>query len=160
MIYLELQEIGFFDVFRGVILPLALVFLAELAYRDMMMEISKSSVPEMQDDLEGADTFKLMLEEIVLMSSKSVLLLLLACSFMAVDKATSMYLWSSSFFVFYLANILESLYSQQRLYMVNSDIKTTLCFTGFGNPAEEVTLNWFVHISLFMHVVDRGDQTF
>ena len=101
-----------------------------------------------------------MLKEIVLKSSKAVLLLLLACTFMAVDKATSMYLWSSSFFVFYLANILESLYAQQRLYMINSDVKSTLCFTGFGNPAEEVTLNWFVHTSLFMHVVDRGDQTF
>lgn len=101
-----------------------------------------------------------MLKEIVLKSSKTVLLLLLACTFMAMDKATSMYLWSSSFFVFYLANILESLYAQERLYMINSDVKSHLCFTGFGNPAEEVTLNWFVHISLFMHVVDRGIKTF
>ena len=52
-----------------------------------------------------------MLKEIVLKSSKAVLLLLLACRFMAMDKATSMYLWSSSFFVFYLSNILESLYA-------------------------------------------------
>ena len=47
MIYLEQQEIGFFEVFRGVILPLALVFLAEIAYRDLMMEFSISSVPEL-----------------------------------------------------------------------------------------------------------------
>lgn len=79
---------------------------------------------------------------------------------MCMDKASSMYLWSTSFFVYYLANVLESLYAQQRLYMITGDVKTTLCFTGFGNPSEEVMTNWFVHTTLFMHAVDRNEYEF
>jgi len=44
--------------------------------------------------------------------------------------------------------------------MLTSDVKTTLCYTGFGNPSEEVLMNWFVHVTLFMHVVDRNEQYF
>ena len=39
--------------------------------------------------------------------------------------------------------------------MLTSDVKTTLCYTGFGNPSEEVILNWFVHLSLWLHALDR-----
>ena len=44
--------------------------------------------------------------------------------------------------------------------MITSDVKTTLCFTGFGNPSEETMLNWFVHTSLFLHAVDREEYVF
>lgn len=47
MIYLELQEIGAFDILKGIVLPLLLVFSVEPMYRYMMLEISKDSVPEM-----------------------------------------------------------------------------------------------------------------
>ena len=98
---------------------------------------------------------KELLETVVVLGSVKALLLVLTCSFMCMDKASSMYLWSASFFVYYLANILESLYAQQRLYMITSEVKTSLCFTGFGNPSDETTLNWFLHTSLFMHVSSR-----
>ena len=42
--------------------------------------------------------------------------------------------------------------------MLSSDIKTSLCFTGFGNPSDEVIMNFFVHISLFLHgALDGGN---
>lgn len=92
--------------------------------------------------------------------SLKALLLVLTCSFMVLDKATSMYLWSSTFFVYYLANILESMYAEQRLYMLTSEVKSSLCYTGFGNPSDDVLCNWFIHVTLFMHVVDRNEHEF
>lgn len=156
MIYLELQEIGFFDIFKGVVLPLLLVFGAELIYGTLLLEVSKSSVPEMQEDMEGANSLNGFLEFMVIAGSLGAMLFVLSCSFVLLDKATSMYLWSTSFFIYYLANILESLYAEQRLYMITSDVKTTLCFTGFGNPSDEVMCNWFLHTTLFMHVMDSN----
>jgi len=44
--------------------------------------------------------------------------------------------------------------------MITSEVKTDLCFTGFGNPSDEVTMNFFIHISLFLHGVDREDYEF
>ena len=85
----------------------------------MLLELSKDSVPEMQDDFQGADE---LLKTIVMAGSLEVLLLVLTCTFMLLDKATSMYLWSSSFFVYYFANVLESLYAEHRLYMQTSEI--------------------------------------
>jgi len=41
--------------------------------------------------------------------------------------------------------------------MITSEVKTSLCFTGYGNPSDEVTLNFFVHTSLFLHATDRSD---
>jgi len=93
-------------------LPLLLVFGVELAYRHMMLEISKSSIPEMQDDFEGADGLNALFETVIVMGSLKALLLVLSSSFMLLDKATSMYLWSTSFFIFYLANVLDSLYAE------------------------------------------------
>ena len=42
--------------------------------------------------------------------------------------------------------------------MIASDVQTPLCYSGFGNPSEEVLCNWFVHVTLFMHVLDRNEQ--
>ena len=45
--------------------------------------------------------------------------------------------------------------------MLTSDVKTTLCFTGFGNPSDEVVMNFFVHITLFLHgALDGNDYSF
>lgn len=37
MIYLELEEIGLLEVLKQIIIPLSIVFLAELAYRQAML---------------------------------------------------------------------------------------------------------------------------
>lgn len=111
MIYLELYEVGFFEIFKGIILPLAIVFLLELAYRKMMLEISKSSVPEMQEDFEGADGINDFFEWLVWLGGTKSLCLILTLSFMMMDKASSLYLWSTSITMYYLGNILESLYA-------------------------------------------------
>ena len=112
MIYLELQEVGFFELLRGVIIPLLAVFGFELIYRNMMLSISQSSVPEMQEDFQDADGLNEFLMAVVKLGSIRCVLLILIVSFMLMDKASSMYLWSSSFTVYYMANILESLYAQ------------------------------------------------
>lgn len=44
--------------------------------------------------------------------------------------------------------------------MITSDVKTTLCFTGFGNPADEVLMNFFVHHSLFLHAIRVNENEF
>ena len=44
--------------------------------------------------------------------------------------------------------------------MITSDVKTTLCFTGFGNPADEVVMNFFVHMTLLLHALDVNDEKF
>jgi len=41
--------------------------------------------------------------------------------------------------------------------MITSEVKTSLCFTGFGNPTDEVMTNWFVHLTLFLHAIDRRE---
>jgi hypothetical protein len=154
MIYLELEETDLFKVLKQIVFPLAACFLAELVYRDAMLEFSKDSVPEMQDDFDndGPNQFQ---ETIVWLGSIKVLLVLLTVAFMCMDKASSMYLWSMSILVYYSANILESLYAQQRLYMMTDDVKTTLCYTGFGNPSDEAALNCFIHVSLFLHANNK-----
>ncbi len=44
--------------------------------------------------------------------------------------------------------------------MMTDDVKSTLCYTGFGNPSDEATLNCFIHVTLFLHAVDRDMNTF
>lgn len=44
--------------------------------------------------------------------------------------------------------------------MIESDVKTTLCFTGFGNPSDEVLMNFFVHITLFLHAMEVNESQF
>ena len=44
--------------------------------------------------------------------------------------------------------------------MITSDVKTDICYTGFGNPSDEVTMNFFIHTALFMHGVDRSAHEF
>ena len=43
MIYTEVyeNEIGLFEIFKGIILPLLAVFVFELIYRDVLMDFSK-----------------------------------------------------------------------------------------------------------------------
>lgn len=112
MIYLELSEVGFFEIFKGIILPLLTVFGLEIVYRSTLLEMSKSSVPEMQDDFEDADGVNEFFEWIVWLGGTKALCLLLTLSFMMMDKASSMYLWSTSIAMYFFANILESLYAQ------------------------------------------------
>ena len=99
-------------MFKGVILPLTLVFLLELAYRSILLSISKQSVPELQDDFKEADGFNDFLEVVIALGSTEVQLLLLTIAFMLIDKASSMYLWASSFMMYYIVNILQSLYAE------------------------------------------------
>ena len=47
MIHLELSEVGLQDLFKGVFFPLLLVFGLELLYRDVLVDFSRESVPEM-----------------------------------------------------------------------------------------------------------------
>ena len=93
-------------------MPLLAVFIFEMAYRGMMLNISKDSVPGIQESLKDSDGIIEFFEIIVEMGSVKALCGLLMVAFMVMDKASSMYLWSCSFFMYYLANILESLYSQ------------------------------------------------
>jgi len=106
MIYVDLQEVGLFEVFKGVIAPLLIVFLLELAYRDILMEISKDSVPDLQDNFSDADGPKDFLEVVVVAGSMKALLLIMCVAFVCMDKASAMYLWSSTYCVYFLANIL------------------------------------------------------
>lgn len=75
MIYLDANEVGFFDISKGIVLPLLFVFLIELAYRDMLMEISKESVPEMQENLADSEGFTDFLEVVVIAGSIRALVL-------------------------------------------------------------------------------------
>ena len=99
-------------------------------------------------------------EWLVWLGGTKSLCLILTLSFMMMDKASSLYLWSTSITMYFFGNILESLYAEQRLYMMTSDVKTTLCFTGFGNPSDEVLMNCFVHISLLLHALQVNEKKF
>ena len=110
MIYLDLYEVGPYEVFKGVILPLVAVFGFELIYRSLMLEISKDSVPKMQENLEN-DGFMELFELVIYLGGTRVLCLILVLSFMVMDKASSLYLWSTSFAMYFTANTLESLYA-------------------------------------------------
>lgn len=157
MIYLDLYEVGFFEIFKTIILPLLLVFILEMLYAGALMDISKQSVPTLQENMEGNEDLQQFFEAVISMGSSRALLLILTIAFVAMDKASSLYLWSTTFAIYYVANLMETLYSEQRLYMITSDVKTPLCFTGFGNPSDEVVVNFFVHTTLFLHVADRSD---
>jgi len=106
MIYLDLYEVGFFELFKGIILPLLAVFLCELIYRQALMDISKESVPTFQESMEGKDDLQSFFMTVVYMGSTKVLLLVLTIAFMAMDKASSMYLWSTSFAMYFIANVM------------------------------------------------------
>ena len=111
MIYIDSSETSFIEIFKGIFLPLLAVFMVELAYRDILQDFSESSVPEMQKDLETMDTLKSLLDITIVLGSTKVLCLVLVISFMLMDKASSMYLWSTSISMYFLANILESMYA-------------------------------------------------
>ena len=111
-------------------------------------------MPELQQDFEDDDSTNNFLEWVVFLGQTKTLCLILTLAFMMMDKASSLYIWSTSITMYFFANILESLYAEQRLYMLTSEVKTDLCSTGFGNPSDEVLLNCFVHISFFLHALE------
>ena len=41
---------------------------------------------------------------------------------------------------------------------MTSEVKSPLCFTGFGNPSDEVVMNVFVHTSLFLHAIEVNEK--
>ena len=157
MIYLDLYEVGFFEIFKGIILPLCLVFFFELLYSQALLDISKQTVPEMQEDLEDNEELLAFFEAVVALGSPRALLALITGAFVLMDKASSLYLWSVTLATYFIANSLESLYAEQRLYLLTGEVKTPLCFTGFGNPSDEVALNFFIHTTLFLHAADRDE---
>lgn len=110
--------------------------------------------------MEGSDNIQDFFTLILAMGTTKSLLFLLIVAFVAMDKASSLYVWSTSFAIYFLTNILESFYAEQRLYMLTSEVKTPLCYTGFGNPSDEVSLNFFIHTTLFLHAADRSDFAF
>ncbi len=65
----------------------------------------------MQEDFAQEDGPNQFFETIVWLGTIRVLLVLLTVTFMWMDKASSMYIWSMSLLVYYAANILESLYA-------------------------------------------------
>ena len=79
---------------------------------------------------------------------------------MVMEKAASLYLWTATFAMYHLANVLESMYAQQRLYMMTSDVKSDLCFNGFGNPSDETAMNWFVHTTLYLLCLQKLTEKF
>lgn len=70
------------------------------------MGLSKQSVPTLQENTEGNKELKGFLIMIVHFGSTEALLIILTIAFMMMDKASSMYLWSTSFAVYFTANIL------------------------------------------------------
>ena len=93
-------------------MPLAAVFLLELLYRNTLLDLSKSSVPEMQEDFDREDGVNDFFEWLVWLGSTKSLCLILTLSFMMMDKASSLYLWSTSITMYFFGNILESLYAE------------------------------------------------
>ena len=155
MTLLKVSEVTIWKVVRWFIIPILVVFIQEIVLRDRLLAYSIKHVPQMQVDFAEYNWF---FEWMVYQGSPAVLGLILTCSFMMMDKASSMYLWSTSIMMYFLANIMKSLYAQQRLYMITDEVTSYLCFTGFGNPSSEVYMNFFVHTSLFLHAYDQNEK--
>ena len=86
------------------------------------MGLSKESVPTLQENTEGNEELKDFFIMIVHLGSTKTLVMVLTLAFMMKYNASSMYLWSTSFAVYFTANILQSLYAEQRLYMISSEV--------------------------------------
>ena len=79
--------------------------------------------------------------------SKIVLVSFLIIVFNSIDKLFAMYVWTTTFYVIYLAHLLKNFYGEMRLYL-QDDIKveSSICATGFGNPGGTVMLNSFLFV--------------
>ena len=67
------------------------------------------------------------------------------------QKPAALYFWCAMSFVYFLGNILKSMYGEDRPYWVTDDIKATSCHLGFGNPSGHMLNNVFFWLSLYLH---------
>ena len=105
-----------FDVIISIVLPICLVFGFEVLYRDPLLDVSRSSVPELQDDLKGSGTATL-LSWIGFFGSFEALIVYLIICFNILEKPNALYLVSSMASVYWMVHQIKSYYREERLYL-------------------------------------------
>ena len=137
-------------------LPLCLVFGLEMLYREPLLDVSRRSVPQVQENFAGTGTERL-LTVIGTLGSYEAILCYLAVCFNVLDRPTSLYLFTSMASVYYIVHCMKSYYKEQRLYLQDNEVQSTECDTGYENPSGIVTVNMFFWFSLFLHTFYREE---
>ena len=73
------------------------------------------------------------------------------CSFNLMPKPTALYFWCAMPTVYFISNILKSLYAEDRPYWLTDDIMADSCSLGFGNPSGHMMNNVFFWVTLYLH---------
>ena len=96
-------------------------------------------------------------EQIVMLSlgSGNTFCLLLLGSFMLMDKASSMYLWSAFIAMHFLVNNLESMFAEKNAEG-DGGFQTASGVFAMTNPSDSVSMNCFLHFSLFLHAASTN----
>ncbi len=133
---------------KSVFLPLILVFVAELLYREPLWELSLQDAPEMQKKTKMLSFFR----TVSALGKGEVLLGVYAILFNVMSKTAALYFACAIALTNFIMNELKSLYGHPRPYWVSTDITSFgTCHTGFGNPSGHMTNNVFLWYSIYLH---------
>ena len=145
-----------------VLIPLFLVFASEVIYRMPLLEFSKKMVPKIQTSFDDFPLLEPFLNGLASpISSQITYIVFFILTINMMDKLSAMYIWSVSFGVYFIIHILKSLYSEMRLYLQDdTEVKSTACPTGFGNPGGAITLLTFFTVVLTLDYFDPNTNNF
>ena len=135
------------NISKHILLPLAILFVTELFYREPLWQQTLEEVPVMQEKKKLYKFF----HTITTMGNFYSFFLIYALCFNLMPRPAAMYIICASTFVHYLNNEMKSIYNQERPYWVNQDIKSSACLTGLGNPSGHMMGNVFIYVSLYLH---------
>ena len=70
-------------------------------------------------------------------------------------KPAALYLWCAMGSVYYISNILKSIYAQDRPFWISDEITSDVCLLGFGNPSGHMLNNVFFWLSIYLHAYNE-----
>ena len=133
---------------KSVFLPLIVVFLLELIYREPLWELSMKDAPEMQKKTKMLSFFR----TVSAVGKGNLLLSIYAILFNVMSKPAALYFACAIALTNFIMNELKSFYGHPRPYWVSADITSFgKCHTGFGNPSGHMTNNVFLWYSIYLH---------
>ena len=104
-----------------VVLPLSIIFGAELLYRDSLFQASLTDIPLMQ----AKTKLRPLMENVSLVGGTSATFIVLMVASNLMSKPAGLYLVSGVLFVQYLIDVLKSFYQQQRPFWVSEEINSS-----------------------------------
>ena len=134
-----------------VVAPIVSCFVLEVLYRDPLHQMTMDNVPQQQEDWQGTGTETLLKYVAMFGSFKALFVYLIFC-FNHFEKPNALYLISSIAFIYAACHNIKSAYKEERPYLIDQEIVSTECDTGFANPSSVICINMFFWTALYLQV--------